>query len=115
MIRFAAGAYWNVFHLEIARVLHDVSVWAEISGVVVDVTSGRGIERGDTCLWCWDFAVNLDAGAAAGRQLTQLQRYLWRVLPPTYDVAIEGEHLHVSFDARRQNGAAATAVGARGG
>ena len=101
MIRFAAGSEFAVFHYEIGRVLHDVSVWAGIANVTVEVRGGRAAGERTSPLYVWDFAVCLSQSppGASDAQM-QLFDYLQRILPSTYAIELRPNCLRVQFDAR---------------
>lgn len=102
MLRWKHGVFCHVFREELARVLHHASVWSEIAGIGVEVNALADSTHGASSLHPWDLAADLDTDGDKPADLAQLHGYLARVLGAEYDVLLEGDHVHVEWDARRK-------------
>lgn len=101
MLRWKAGVFCHLFRLEVALALHHASAWSEVSGVGVVVNALADSKHSTNSLHAWDLAVDLDTDGDRLSHLAALHGYLARNLPAGYDVVLEGDHVHVEWDAKR--------------
>ena len=103
MIRFKPEVRIVHFTPELAGLLAAASLWSLRARIDVEVNSiddGAGVHK-PTTRHGFSIAVDLDTVGDRVAELRALAEYLWRCLPPWYDVVFEGDHVHVEYDPHR--------------
>jgi hypothetical protein len=84
-------------------VLRECCIWSLRTGVGVEVNSiddGVAVHMA-TSLHSFDLALDVDTLGDNATETAALGAWLARRLHPQYDVVLEGDHVHVEWDAHR--------------
>jgi len=103
MLRFKPDVRMRFLSGPLVDMLGGAAAWSLWSGVDVEINSvddGAGVHQPDS-LHGFSLAVDFDTVGDRAADLEQLAVYFRRTLPPAFDIVLEGDHVHVEWDARR--------------
>jgi len=103
MLRFKPAVRIGHFNEPLALMLLEACTWSLLTGIDVEINSIRDSapDRASRSLHPFDLAVDFDTVGDQATDLERLADYFRRVLPTPFDIVLEGDHVHVEWDARR--------------
>jgi len=103
VIRFKPEVRIRRFTSQLGEILALASTYSALERIEIEVNSidDTAPNRSPTTLHGYGLAIDLDTANDKPQELEPLAEFLRRTLDPQYDVLLEGNHVHVEWDARR--------------